>query len=396
VLEGTSSATSGTAATSYSSELRWCDACHQVPASVHNSGQWICRGCQFRRAETLASHTRLSLAPYRVSLSDASEGELQTRPVWERFLRWARDRGLARTGDPAADIGTIHGWRAPSLRDVADQRGWVALITAEIAGLSLLWPSFTDSQLALRTSGQVNKLLDDVCFDAVESACRSANGNVLRAEFLSLGGDRVLVLVPADVAPAIAQRIAQHVEGGSQSATEGRRLTLRAGIGMTPRNVPLGVAIDLASDALVEAKRTALNSGARRATIGWAAFGSSQANAVSIDQLEQALQHARQLRRAGLDQRLLDDLVRDDATDGFAHMARSTTKFTDLQRRAVAATLRDLGAFDNRPALRGVMQRGLSAAMALLPFCAGIPTLGRAPLSRPNGVSGAHPLGDTD
>ena len=331
-----------------SPELRWCDACHHYPATQQRGDELICRPCLNRRTHLSDQDARLGVPGYQSGLADAGEEDLAARPVWERQLRWFRDNSAPKGGDAASDIAALLHRRLPGDVQLADAAGCRAVIVAEVNDYSWLLEQSADSQRALRISTRLNRLLDDAFFEALGSTVWRERSGPTNFEVLLAGGDRLVCLLPADVAPAVAARALRTFESQSAFATEGRRLNFCAGIGLASAAVNWSTTAFQARQALAAARQTYLRTaasaprGSWRSLVGVEPVGGEQGWCVNVGELERALAHARTLRRVGLEAVQLLPMADALRIGSAGRLAWRTSTWTEPQRRALAAVMRDL------------------------------------------------------
>ena len=334
--------------TCYSPELRWCDACHRYPATQRSGDDVICRACSNRRTHVSDQDARLVVPGYQSGLADAGEEDLAARPVWERQLRWLRDNSMPKSGDAASDIAALLQRRLPGEMQLADAAGCRAVIVAEVNDYSWLLEQSADSQRALRISTRLNRLLDDAFFEALSSAAWRERSGPTNFEVLLAGDDRLVCLLPADVAPSVAARALRTFESQSAFATEGRRLNFCAGIGLASAAVNWSTTAFQARHALAAARQTYLRTAASALRGSWRSLvsvepvGGEPGWCVNVGELERALAHARTLRRVGLEGVQLLPMADALRTGSAGRLAWRTSNWTDPQRRALAAVVRDL------------------------------------------------------
>lgn len=333
-------------AAAYSPELRWCDACRLFPAVRVVGDEVICRACSSRRTHLADQDARLTVEGYQTGLAEAEEEDLAGRPVWERLLRWLRDSGALRSGNAAADIGSLAQRRPAAADALGDGLGRCAVVIAEINDLQPVLEHFSDSQRALRSAARVNRLLDEALFEAVASIAWRDRTRPFNFQVLLAGGDRLVCLLPADVALPVIARTLRTFEGQSAVATEGRRLSFSAGVGLAPSRVSLGTLALQARAALAAARRDFLNPSAAALRRSWrsqVAFGhvaTDGLTSLNLGELERSMAHARVLRRNGILPAELQPAALQSGSEG--RLASLTADWTDPQRRAIAAVARDL------------------------------------------------------
>ncbi|GEM_PF-3098587 len=369
-------------------ELRWCDRCLAFPASHLRAGVLRCRACHNRRLHLADQAERLALAGYQTSLADAGEEDLAARPVWERFLRWVRDRGLVRSSDAAADIGKIDRLRAPEEAAFAGDDGGTAIVVGQINDLDRTLGVLNDSHRTLLAAARVNTLLDDSLFEAAAAYCWRDVAQPLAWDPFVVGGDRFVAAFPSDRAAAVIARCLRSFEGQSAAAAEGRRLSLHVGVGFASAGLPLSIGAMAAQRGLEAARRQYVLAsdgsarGAWRSTVGLALAEGDAFAVVNAGELERALAHARTLRRVGLDAVQLRP-VAPAAVPGQARpaqldaaaLARATGSMSDAQRRTLTTVLRDLGVIAAEAAPAD--SRLLAATAALIPYAGSFPVLAR-------------------
>lgn len=335
-------------AAAYQPELRWCDSCRSYPAVQIRAGEMLCRACANRRLHDIDQDSRLNVPGYQSGLADAGEEDMAGRPVRERLLRWLRDNGIQRTADAAGDIATLAHRRSPDEQELADRGGNRAVFVAEINDYQWLLEQAHDSQRALRTSARVNRLLDEAFFEALTSVAWRERDRPFTFDILLSGGNRVVCLLPADVALAVTTRALRTFEAQSSAATDGRRLNICAGVGLAPANLAWSATAFQARQGLAAARRSYQGAsllaqrGSWRSVVGIAPLSGGQPASAGIGELERAMAHARTLRRAGLAAEQLQPAVSLLQQGSPGPLALLTSGWTDPQRRALAAVARDL------------------------------------------------------
>lgn len=369
----------------YSPELHWCDRCRRYPAVHQIAGDVICRPCAGRQTYVNDQDARLAIPGYQSGLADASEEDLAARPVWERLLRWLRDNGIRRSSDAAGDIGDLVSRRLPNDEAVSDAAGYRAVVIAEVNDFGRVLDLSADSQQTLRTTTRVNRLLDEAFFEAATSSAWRDRDRPLNFEVLVAGGDRIVYLLPADVALTVTARALRTFEAQSSLATDGRRLNFCAGVGFLARAMHWGTAAFSAHAAMAAARQAYLTATAAAPRGNWRSvvgFGPLEANepiALNIGELERATAHARALRRVGLSVLQLGPMAAALQNGAPGPLAWLTAGWTDAQRRALTAVTRDLAPAD---AEQNGNTQVWSSIIALLPWTTPVVTP-PPPRSRP-------------
>jgi hypothetical protein len=224
-------------------------------------------------------------------LSDASrrKREASRRPAegtlwtgWMRHLsardeRWpgADDWPRLRAPDAVALEKARYRQRPPA------RKGYVGLVYADGNSMGRLVQEL-DSPAACKTFSEVvDGSVREACYQALGVACRHeieaqratpGTPRHLPADILLLGGDDLLVLVPADDALTFAldamkkfeeitrQHIADLPAGDGRAFFDrtlgsGKGLTLSCGVALAPAKYPFYLLLDLAEDLLASAKR---------------------------------------------------------------------------------------------------------------------------------------------
>jgi hypothetical protein len=210
--------------------------------------------------------------------------------VWHDWLHWLDQRDSAedraKLQDHAGDL-RCHG--AEELGEQSSKRGYVALVYADGNAMGRLVQELDDPGVCSQFSQLVDDGLRQACFEALAQACRpSINGarEVLRgggspeplpADILLLGGDDLLVLLPADKALDFALKLGeqfqsltkQQIAGGgangslspqtreffAQRGLHDRGLTISCGIALARARYPFYLLLDLAEELLKSAKQ---------------------------------------------------------------------------------------------------------------------------------------------
>lgn len=334
----------------YSPELRWCDACHRFPAVHLRADVVLCRACASRRTHLADQDARLEIPGYQTGLADTGEEDVAARPVWERQLRWLRDNGVQQSSDAAGDIASLLRHRPQGDESLADAAGRRAVVIAEVNDFSRLLDQAGDSQRALRISMRLNRLLDDALFEGLTSTAWRDRSRPLNFEVLLAGGDRLVFLLPADLALAVTARALRTFESQSAFATDGRRLNFAAGIGLASQAVSWSAAAFQAEQALAASRQSyrrtvsSVSRGSWRSVVGFGATGGAPPLSVNLGELERALAHARTIHRTGLEAMQLVPMREALHVGAPGPLSWMTSAWTDPQRRALAAVARDLAA----------------------------------------------------
>lgn len=222
----------------------------------------------------------------RLMLSESSQRKREAAKLARRGQLWrewletiAPDGRLLPLGDRLR-VASLE-----DLGDFAERRGYIGLVYADGNAMGRLVQELDHPEVYRDFSELVDGSLRQACYQALTEMCRSeiaaleqdlAEGKkltLLPAEILLLGGDDLLVALPADRALPFARRVAQLFEqathrgiqaGGralraffeaSHRGLAGRGLTISCGVAIGPGRYPFYLLLELAEELLKSAKR---------------------------------------------------------------------------------------------------------------------------------------------
>lgn len=210
--------------------------------------------------------------------------------VWHEWLKWLDQRdsadGHERLAPHARDL-RCQG--AEELGEQSSKPGYIALVYADGNAMGRLVQELDSPDVCSQFSRLVDDSLRLACFEALEHVCRRAANDVrkalgvgqrlqpLPADILLLGGDDLLVLLPADAALCFVldlctrfqdltrRQIAGGAADGSlstqtrqffaQRGLDDRGLTISCGIALVRARYPFYLLLDLAEELLKSAKQ---------------------------------------------------------------------------------------------------------------------------------------------
>lgn len=213
--------------------------------------------------------------------------------VWREWMQH-----LAGSG-PWPDENQWERLRCDDFNDMGEQalrRGYVGLIYADGNAMGRLVQELDSVEACRQFSDIVDSSIREACFVALASTChrevarmreaaaRNGPARSLPADVLLLGGDDLLVLLPADRALPFALKVTEEFEKSTRSKIgaltgdasaffakrlEGRGLTISCGVAIGRSNYPFYLLLDLAEMLLKNAKRA--GSEAKQQTVRYGA-----------------------------------------------------------------------------------------------------------------------------
>ncbi len=231
-----------------SSAARRCSSCDVRPASHFvrpPTNIVLCDACQRKRNAGLAAKKGLP-----DENTTAPEQVLNWIYPWGTWLE-DKSEDLQRTRDIRATVNTLQDI-AEATRSQAS--GFVGLVYADgnnvgahVAGLASIaaYRRFAQQMLAANERAVALALLKHLG--------PTERGKIWPFEIITIGGDDVLLFVPADRAPAVAATIAR--EFGREMARYNTSITLSAGVLLMADHTPVRFARDLVEALLKNAKQ---------------------------------------------------------------------------------------------------------------------------------------------
>lgn len=233
-----------------------------------------------------ASHLPAAhITPEGDILSQASAEKAQVGRDTRRYGLWGEwMRHLDKEGD-WPDRKLWHKLRCESLTDIGDRSGWrnyIGIVYADGNAMGQFIQSLDQSKRFRQFSKIVDKSIQEACFTALSEISKSEIDKVreiyhqsdfdeLAADILLLGGDDLLVALPADRALDFALKVSnkfQSLTKGRIAALQdvetqqffhdqlgGQGFTISCGVAIAKSNYPFYLALDLAEQLLKNAKR---------------------------------------------------------------------------------------------------------------------------------------------
>ncbi len=234
-----------------------------------------------------ASHLPAShITPEGDILSQASAEKAQVGRDTRRYGLWGGwMRHLDKEGD-WPDRKLWHKLRCESLTDIGDRSGWrnyIGIVYADGNAMGQFIQSLDQSERFCQFSEIVDESIQEACFTALSEISKSEIDKVreiyhqqggfdeLAADILLLGGDDLLVALPADRALDFALKVSNQFQSLTkaridvlpdvatreffQSELRGQGFTISCGVAIAKSNYPFYLALDLAEQLLKNAKR---------------------------------------------------------------------------------------------------------------------------------------------
>ncbi len=234
---------------------------------------------------------RLQLSQAAIAKRDAIR-RLRRQNVWYGWLEWLeqQDRAIAGTLQEYADdlrpptISDIGSHQDP-LRPERDRRGYIGLIYADGNAMGQLVQELDGPEVTAAFSELVDGSIRTACYQALQTVCRreiqlavrtirnQESPRPLPADILLLGGDDLLVLLPArralDFALEVTARFEQLTREGQQSpqfpesakaffrqrGLDQSGLTISCGVVIARDHYPFYLLLELAQELLDSAKK---------------------------------------------------------------------------------------------------------------------------------------------
>jgi CRISPR-associated protein Cmr2 len=245
------------------SAARRCSSCDVRPATRHleNPSQDLCEACSLKRKAGLAAKK----GP-RGESKVVPDESLDWIEPWGAWLE-TKSRQLKRSRDINATVDTL-----PDIAEAASGQagGFVGLVYADgnnvgayIAKLSSIAAYRRFAQHMLDANEQA------VALALIEHLGPTERNKVWPFEIITIGGDDVLLFVPADRAPAVAATIAR--EFGQAMRAHDTQITLSAGMLLMADHTPIRFARDLV-EALLKSAKQRSKDGDKGATIDFMAL----------------------------------------------------------------------------------------------------------------------------
>ena len=217
----------------------------------------------------------------QASSEKAQEGHDTRRyGLWGGWMQYLDDKG------DWPDRKYWHKLRCKSLTDIGNHSGWhnyIGIVYADGNAMGKFVQSLDQSKRFRQFSKIVDKSIQEACFAALSEIFELEIGKVweiyqqqsrfeqLAADILLLGGDDLLVALPADRALDFALKVSNQFEDLTKSRIaalqdvetrqffhdklEGQGFTISCGVAIAKSNYPFYLALDLAEQLLKNAKR---------------------------------------------------------------------------------------------------------------------------------------------
>lgn len=219
----------------------------------------------------------------RLLLSEASRRKreearrIRQGGLWSGWIEHLRLPNLA-----GEETGVLRCENAEEIGEYGGKRGYIGLIYADGNAMGRLVQELPSSEVCAAFSELVDGSIRQACYEALDEVCRGEIEHLrqafeagsrptrLPADILLLGGDDLLVLLPADRALTFALRVTDLFERMTRERVEGlssgprqffedrvgsRGLTISCGVALGPAKYPFYLLLDLAEDLLKSAKR---------------------------------------------------------------------------------------------------------------------------------------------
>ena len=207
--------------------------------------------------------------------------DVRRHGLWAQWMEHLKARGQSWPSDEYWDK-----LRCKSLTDIGDCSSWhgyIGLVYADGNGMGKIIKALDLPETYRQFSKIVDESIREACFTALNQVSKSEINNVqdalrnqqpfksLPADILLLGGDDLLVALPADRALDFAQKTTETFQGLTQEkidALEDEKtreffykqlgnegFTISCGVAIAKSNYPFYLLLDLAEDLLKNAKR---------------------------------------------------------------------------------------------------------------------------------------------
>jgi CRISPR-associated protein Cmr2 len=256
-------------------EQHLCEACRRKRAA----GIWAKKGLPKRRSTPAQSQPEAR---------DPIVPEYAWMPSWGDWLEWQARVPVQATVDDLRELGEF-------ARGAA--RGFVGLIYADGNNVGAHVAGLSSIAAYRRFARQMLEANEHAVAQSLREHLAAGQDGTWPFEIITIGGDDVLLFVPADRAPAIAATIAR--EFGKQMERHGTRITLSAGVLLMADHTPVRFARDLV-EALLKSAKQRSKDGDGGATIDFMALKAATMVSETIkDYRRAAFQRVRRRERAG-------------------------------------------------------------------------------------------------
>lgn len=210
-----------------------------------------CQSCGKRAAEKRDEAREPAEWLCGVCLMKRQKGREEKREFLLNFRKWAREK---------EDV-EIAGRAPQDLDKLAEKEGKIALLYADGNNMGDL----LQRQKSLESYRNISEVLTKATRETLFTALWETFGserlarNMLPFEIIALGGDDVVVIVPASAGWALTTNLLDGFERHPkiQELNEGTRLSMSAGLAIADVKYPVRYLFDLAGGLLKEAKRLA-------------------------------------------------------------------------------------------------------------------------------------------
>ncbi len=183
-------------ASEHTSFMKDCESCAINPAEVLKEKQWICKVCEAKRK---------------------SFGETQTQGIWNSFIEYLSKRNYLGSNTPK--------WyeMRPENFDKIGERyktGKIALVYADGNSMGKVLMELNSKELSKLFSKVVDEGIRNACYEIMARLCYDKHKNFVYGNILLLGGDDLLVVIPAEDALQFAHDIAVEFTENTKNSIE--------------------------------------------------------------------------------------------------------------------------------------------------------------------------------
>lgn len=182
-------------------------------------------------------------------LTPTSEGEIEVCPSCLRKTTVGRDKAIFYDEfEKSQGVRMTQKHNINSLNDIADSRGYVALIYADGNNLGNVVKNIKTPFQHMYFSRKLESVTKSCVYSAIYDTMSASRRDIL-FEAICLGGDDLLIVVPADVSLNIANKLVERFDTAFNY-----NITISAGICIAKSNTPIRNMFSISQSCLKNAK----------------------------------------------------------------------------------------------------------------------------------------------
>lgn len=183
-------------------------------------------------------------------LTPSPEGEIEVCPSCLRKTTVGRDKAIFFDEfEQSQGVKITQKHNINSLNDIADSRGYVAIIYADGNNLGNVVKNIKTPFQHMYFSRKLENTTKSCVYSAIYDTMSAVKRDIL-FEAICLGGDDLLIVVPADVSLNIANKIIEKFDD-----TFNHNMTISAGVCIAKSNIPIRNMFSISQNCLKNAKK---------------------------------------------------------------------------------------------------------------------------------------------